>query len=55
MFLDITTAKNLQLSKTKCSYFVTFGIIPHVRRILKEMIKILPFLAIILSESLNSY
>ena len=54
MFLNSTIAKNFHCSKTKCSYFDTFGIALHVRKILKEMIKKSPFLTILFDESLNS-
>ena len=47
MFLDSTITKNSQLSKTKYSYGVTFGVAPYVRNVLKEMIKIPPFLTIV--------
>ena len=54
MFLDSTITKNSQLSKTKYSYGVTFGVAPYVRNVLKEMIKIPPFLTIVFDVNWDS-
>ena len=55
MFLDSTIAKNFQLSKTKCGYYIYFGVAPYVRKLLKETIEISRFLTILSNESLNGY
>ena len=55
MFLNSTIAKIFQLSKTKCGYYINFGVAPYVRKLLKETIEILPFLTILFDESLNGY
>ena len=47
MFLYSTIAKNFQLSKTKCGYYINFGVAPYVRKLLKETIEISPFLTIL--------
>ena len=55
IFLDSTSAKNVQPSKTKFSYII-FGTGPYVRKFLKEMMMmmILPFFTIFY-ERLNGF
>ena len=54
-FLDSTIAKNFQLSKTKCGYYINFGVAPYIRKLLKETIEISSFLTILFDESLDGY
>ena len=55
MFPDSTIAKNFQLSKAKCGYYINFVVAPYVRKLLKGTINNSPFLAILFDESLNGY
>ena len=54
-FLDSTIAKNFQLSKTKCGYYINFGVASYIRKLLKEAIEIPLFLTILFDESLDGY
>ena len=55
MFRDRTIAKNFQLSKTKCGYYINFGVTPYARKLIKETIEISPFLTILFNENLDGY
>ena len=51
MFPDIQVAKSCQLSKTKCAYYVVFGLAPYFKELLVKDIKLSPFY---LLEGLNN-
>ena len=53
MFHGSQIAKLFQLSKTKCSYLVNFGIAPQLREELVDGTKQSPFLSVSFNESLN--
>ena len=41
------------MSKTKCGYFVTFGMAPYLRKMLINNINSSPFYSVLFDESLN--
>ena len=53
MLHDSQIAKSFQISKTKCSYLVSFGIAPQFRQELVDGTKQSPFISLSLDESLN--
>ena len=53
MFPDSEIAKSFQLSKTKCTYYVLYGLAPYFREILLQEIKASPAYSILFDESLN--
>lgn len=53
MFSDSVIAKKIQLGRTKCAYFVNFGIAPHVKSLLIKEIKLSPFYSLSFDESMN--
>ena len=53
MFDDSQIAKSFQLSKTKYSYLVNFGIAPQFRQELADDTKQSPFISVSFDESLN--
>ena len=54
MFLDIEVDSNFTLSKTKCAYFMKYGITPYIRNILTNAITESPFYNLSFDESLNA-
>lgn len=55
MFPDSEKAKSFKLSKTKCSYYLVFGLAPYYRDILIENIASSPSFSILFDESLNHH
>ena len=53
MFADSKVAKSFQLSKTKCGYFITYGLAPYVKGLLMKKIQSSPFFVLSFDESLN--
>ena len=51
MFPDSQVAKSFQLSKTKCAYYIVFGLTPYFKELLVKDIKLSPFY---LLEGLNN-
>ena len=54
MFPDSQVAKPFQLSKTKCAYYVVFGLAPYFKALLVKDIKLPPFYSLSFDESLNN-
>ena len=54
MFPDSQVAKSFQLSKTKCAYYVVFGLAPSFKELLVKDIKLWPFYSLLFDESLNN-
>ena len=54
MFPDSQIAKPFQLSKTKCAYYVVFGLAPYFKAFLVKDIKLPPFYSLSFDESLNN-
>ena len=54
MFPDSEVAKSVHLSKTKCAYYVVFGLAPYFKELLVKDIKLSPFYSLSFDESLNS-
>ena len=54
MFSDSKISENFKLSKTKCGYYLTYGIAPYLKsNIIKSILKA-PYFTIMLDKSLNS-
>ena len=53
MFPDSDVAQTFELSKTKCGYYMNFGLAPYYRNILNEDINRSPFYTAIFDETLN--
>ena len=54
MFSDSKISENSNLSKTKCGYYLTYGIAPYLKfNIIKSILKA-PYFTIMLDKSLNS-
>ena len=53
MFPGSKVAKSFQLSKTKCGYFITYGLAPYVKELLMKKIQSSPFFVRSFDESLN--
>ena len=49
----IDIASKFKMSKTKCGYFVTFGMVPYFRKMLINNINSSPFNSLLFDESLN--
>ena len=54
MFPDSQVAKSFQLSKTKCAYYVVFGLAQYLKELLVKYIKLSPFYLLSFDESLNN-
>ena len=54
MFLVSKIAENFKLSKTKCGYYLTYGIAPYLKSNITKSILKAPYVTIMLDESLNS-
>ena len=54
MFPDSQVAKSFQLLKTKCAYYVVFGLAPYFKELLVKDIKLSPFYLLSFDESLNN-
>ena len=54
MFPDSQVAKPFQLSKTKCAYYVVFGLASYFKVLLVKDIKLPPFYSLSFDESLNN-
>ena len=55
MFSDSKIASSFQLSKTKCSYFIKYGLPPHFKELLLQDVKVCPFFVLSFDESLNEF
>ena len=53
MFSDSEIAKSFKLSKTKCGYFINFGLAPYFKDFLVKEIKAANIFAVSFDESLN--
>ena len=54
MFPDSQVAKSFQLSKTKCAYYIVFGLTPYFKELLVKDIKLSPFYLLSFDEYLNN-
>ena len=54
MFPDSEVASKFTLGKTKCDYFVNYGIAPHLKNILTKAIIEPPFYSLSFDETLNA-
>ena len=53
MLLDSKIASSFQSSKTKCSYFINYGLAPYFKELLLQDVKVCPFFVLSFGESLN--
>ena len=53
MFHDNEIASKVSTSKTKCGYFISFGISPYIKDSVIKFIKASPFFTVLFDESLN--
>ena len=53
MFHDSQIAKSIQLSKTKCSSLVNYGITPHFQQELVVSTKQSPYISLLFDKTLN--
>ena len=53
IFSDSEIAKSFQLSKTKCSYYINYGLAPYFKEELVKCIKVSPYFVLSFDESLN--
>ena len=53
MFSDNVIAKSFTLGRTKCSYFINFGIAPYLKELLLAKLKSSNFFVICDDKSLN--
>ena len=53
MFPDTTIAKSFTLGKTKCGYYITYGIAPYFCELIKTLINKSPYFSLSFDESLN--
>ena len=53
MFSNSEIAKSCKLSKTKCGYFINFGLAPYFTDLLVKEIKAANIFAVSFDESLN--
>ena len=53
MFSDSEIAKSFKLSKTKCGYFINFGLAPYFKDLLVKEIKAANIFVVSFDESLN--
>ena len=53
MFSDSMVAKSFTLGRTKCSYFISFGITPYLKELLIAKLKYFDFFVACYDESLN--
>ena len=51
MFPDSTTAKSFTLGKTKCGYYITYGIAPYFGDLIKSLINKSPCFSLSFDES----
>ena len=54
MFPDSEVASSFTLGKTKCAYFMNYGIAPHFKNFLTKAITESPFYSLPYDESLNT-
>ena len=55
MFSDSDIAKSFSLGKTKCAYFINFGIAPYFRDLLLKELKSSKYIVVSYDESLNAF
>ena len=55
MFSDSDIAKSFSLGKTKCTYFINFGIAPYFRDLLLKELKSSKYIVVSYDESLNAF
>ena len=53
MFSDSAIASAFQLSKLKCSYYISFGLAPFIKHLLTKDINLSPIFSVMFDESLN--
>ena len=54
MFSDSAIASSFQLSKTKCSYYVNYGLAPFIKDLLAKDIRSSPYFSVLFDENLNN-
>ena len=54
MFSDSAIASSFQLSKTKCSYYVNYGLAPFIKDLLAKDVRSSPYFSVLFNESLNN-
>ena len=54
MFKDSQIAAKMKFGKTKCSYFINFGLAPYIKEQLEKYISSSPLYVVSLDESMNS-
>ena len=54
MFPGSQVAKSFQLSKTKCDYYVVFGLIPYFKELLVKDVQLSQFYSLSFDERLNN-
>ena len=54
MFPGSQVAKSFQLSKTKCDYYVVFGLIPYFKELLVKDVQLSQFYSLSFDEKLNN-
>ena len=54
IYPDSEVASKFTLSKTKCAYFMNYGIAPHFKNILTKATTESPFYSLSFDESLNA-
>ena len=55
MFPDSQIVKSFQISKTKCAYYVVYGLTPYFKELLFQNIKASPFYSVLFDKSLNHH
>ena len=53
MFPDSTIAKSFTLGRTKCGYYITYGIAAYFGGLIKTLINKLPCFSLSFDETLN--
>ena len=55
MFSDSAIASSFQLSKTRCSYYVNYGLAPFIKDLLAKDVRYSPYFSVLFDESLNKH
>ena len=54
MFSDSDIAKKISIGKTKCGYYINFGIAPYFKELLLEELKSSKYIVVSYDENLNT-
>ena len=54
MFSDSDIAKKFSIGKTKCGYYINFGIAPYFKELLLEELKSSKYIVVSYDENLNT-